>query len=109
MNLSNLVQGHQRPADPRELQKGQADSPSHHRAYNPYVRKSPVPSASTYSYQSPHLYRPSQLPHPPPSPPMEHHNKCSLPPISSLLAETSLAEQQNGTLIRDLGMMIEAE
>ncbi|KAI9701292.1 MAG: hypothetical protein M1836_001962 [Candelina mexicana] len=109
MNLSNLVQGDKRPADPQEVPRGQASSPFHHRPYQSHVRKNPVHRASPYSSPSPDLYRHSQVPHPPPSPPMENPKKCSLPPISSLLAETSLLEQKNGTFVLHPDIRGEAE
>lgn len=90
MNLSSLVHGGRQNTALQQSQPEHGLSLNRTRARQPYTAMASALAANPYSNKQPvnnSIY--TQSPQPPPSPPVEEMNRCTLPSISSLIGLTN--------------------
>lgn len=88
MNLSSLVHGSRQETARQRSQPEHGLSLHQTRAHQPYTAMASALAANPYSNQQPVNPTYTRAPQPPPSPPVEDSNKCTLPSISSLIELT---------------------
>lgn len=89
MNLSSLVHGARQDTALRQLQPEHGLSLNRTRAHQPYSAMASALAANPYSSKQPVNSTYTRSPQPPPSPPVEEMNRCTLPSISSLIGLTN--------------------
>ena len=85
MNLSSLVHGARQSAALQQSHPDHGLSLNQTRAHQPYTEMASALSANPYSNKQPVNSTYTRSPQPPPSPPVEEMNRCTLPSISSLI------------------------
>lgn len=88
MNLSSLVHGARQQTTLQQSRPEHGLSLNRTRAHQPYTANASALAANPYSNKQPVHWTYTRSPQPPPSPPVEEMNRCTLPSISSLIGLT---------------------